>query len=493
MVEPLWTLGALVAATGGTVEGEPTGPIQGVSIDSRDVAAGDMFVALTDQRDGHEFVTQAFAQGAVLALVRHSYQRAPADGAVLRVDDPLAAMEAIGRAARGRLAADAQVVAVTGSAGKTGTKEMIRAALETVAPGRVHASVKSYNNHWGVPLTLARMPASSRFGVFEIGMNHAGEIAPLTRMVRPDVAVVTNVLPVHVGNFEDGVEGVARAKAEIFEGVVPGGTAIIPLDSDHCHVLETAARAAGARVMTFGIRSGADVGKLGRVADQGGGVVVIAAVGGRQVTFRVAMPGAHIAQNAIAVVGVLEALGVEVATALEGLAGLSAPIGRGQRTTLHVAGDAAAAGAAGMRGDAESGVFLLIDESYNANPASMAAAIQTASEVHQAGHRGRLLLVLGDMLELGDGALGYHVDLAPRIVAARGEVLAAGPHMKALIEALPQELQLGWAPTAADLTPAVFDAIRPGDVVMVKGSLGSRMGPVVAAIKKRFAPQERSV
>jgi UDP-N-acetylmuramoyl-tripeptide--D-alanyl-D-alanine ligase len=254
MTRPLWTLAEIVAATGGRLdsaradakwasEARPESAITGISIDTRTLEPGDLFVPLTDARDGHAFVTQAFAKGAITALVREGYDRSPGDGVLIRVDDPLRALERIGIAARARLSDTAWVIAVTGSAGKTGTKEMLRACLKVCAssPDKVHAPEKSFNNHWGVPLTLARMPADTEFAVFEIGMNHAGEIRPLTKMVHPHIAIVTNVLPVHVGNFPDGEIGVANAKAEIFEGLETGGTAIILRDSPHYQRLREAA------------------------------------------------------------------------------------------------------------------------------------------------------------------------------------------------------------------------------------------------------------
>ncbi len=308
MAAKLWEFDELVRVSGATADGAPAGAVTGFSIDTRTLAPGDVFVALKDQRDGHEFVTSAFKAGAVAALVKRDYVRAPRDGALIRTDDPLAALEAIGRAARARLAASARVIAVTGSAGKTGTKEMLRACLG--ACGRVHASEKSYNNHWGVPLTLARMPADTEYAVFEIGMNHAGEITPLTKMVRPHVAIVTTVEPVHLAYFPS-VEAIAEAKAEIFTGLEPGGTAVINRDNSYCDILEKHARQAGAKIVTFGLHQGADV-KPAMLELEADGTDVVVETGGREISYRVAIPGPHIAQNSLAVVAALLAAGADL-------------------------------------------------------------------------------------------------------------------------------------------------------------------------------------
>jgi UDP-N-acetylmuramoyl-tripeptide--D-alanyl-D-alanine ligase len=463
----LWTWRNLVAASGGAADGTPAAAIAGISIDTRSLAPGEAFVALTDARDGHMFVPAAFKAGAAAAIVARDYVRQPGDGALLRVGDPLKALERIGNAARWRLPSAARVVAVTGSAGKTGTKEMLRACLSRIGP--THAPEKSFNNHWGVPLTLARMPAATRFAVVEIGMNHSGEIRPLVKLARPHLAIVTNVLPVHVGNFPDGEVGVASAKAEIVEGLEPGGTAILPFDNPHFARLVDAAAACRTRVVSFGSGAGADV-RAERMTASVGGSEVTARVAGRPVTFRIGTPGAHIAANALAVLAALETLGADLDMVLPALAEVGPPPGRGARTTLAAPG----------------GEILLIDESYNANPASMAAAIATAA-AHCAGDH-RLVLVLGDMLELGPGAADYHRGLGPAIAAAgAGRVFACGPNMRLLFDDLPAERRGAWAPAAAELATGVLATLRAGDVVMVKGSLGSRMAPIVEAIRSRFA------
>ncbi|MBN9263125.1 MAG: UDP-N-acetylmuramoyl-tripeptide--D-alanyl-D-alanine ligase [Hyphomicrobium sp.] len=464
---PLWTWDALVAAAEGRAEGAPANAITGFSIDTRSLAPGEIFVALTDQRDGHEFVCAAFERGAAAALVRTDFVALAGVGALIRVDDPLSALGCIAVAARARLRSQARVIAVTGSAGKTGTKEMLRACLATA--GKVHAPEKSFNNHWGVPLTLARMPADVDFAMIEIGMNHAGEISPLTRMARPHIAVVTNVLPVHVGNFADGEAGVARAKAEIFEGLEPGGIAVLPRDSKHYALLSAAATARGARVVTFGTTTDAYVGAREiRLGDTGS--EIIAEIGSDVVRYKLGTVGVHIAVNSLAVIATLDALHLRLDKATVPLAGITPPVGRGARTVLK-AGD---------------GAILLIDEGYNANPASMRAAIAVLGAVSRENYP-RRVAVMGDMLELGEGAEAYHLDLADALAAAEVDaVFACGPNMRKLYEALPQNQRGACAPDSAALIEHVVGALQPGDVVMVKGSLGSRMAPIVAAIKARF-------
>lgn len=462
---PLWSWDALVAAAEGMADGAPAVAITGFSIDTRSLAPGEVFVALTDQRDGHEFVGAAFAAGAGAALVRRDFEAPPGSGPLIRVDDPLRALGCVAVAARARLRPAARVVAVTGSAGKTGTKEMLRACLATA--GKVHAPEKSFNNHWGVPLTLARMPADVDFAVIEIGMNHAGEISPLTRMARPHIAVITNVLPVHVGNFPDGEQGVARAKAEIFEGLEPGGIAVLPRDSRHYSLLDRAVTARGARIVTFGTTADAYVGAREiRLGDTGSDIV--AEIAGQVLRYRFGTVGAHIAVNSLAVIAALDALHLPLAPCTRPLAGITPPVGRGARTVF------------------KAGV-LLIDESYNANPASMRAAISVLGAVSRASYP-RRVAVLGDMLELGEGAEGYHLGLAGALAASEVDVVfCCGPNMQKLYETLPRERRGAWAPVSSALIPHVVDALKPGDVVMVKGSLGSRMAPIVAAIKTKFA------
>jgi len=461
---PLWTFDELVRAAAAHPERATGAPVTGLSIDTRTLAPGDLFVALKDQRDGHAFVADAFAAGAAAALVSEGYRAGPDDGPLIRVPDTLAGLEAIGRAARARLAPEARVIAVTGSAGKTGTKDMLRAALSRIGP--THGADKSFNNHWGVPLTLARMPAATRFGVFEIGMNHAGEITPLVRLVRPHVAIVTTVEPVHLAQFQS-VEAIAEAKAEIFLGLEPGGIAVINRDNTYFDILRLRAEAAGARVVSFGQDARADV-RPKALELSSEGTVIDLALGGRDVRVRLAVPGVHIALNALAVAAAVHAAGADVEEALSALAALPPPPGRGVRTELPLAG----------------GKILLIDESYNANPASMRAALAVLGTVPRSAS-GRRIAVLGDMLELGPQEKSLHVALKEAVDAAGTDlVFACGPNMAYLFEALAPERQGVWASDSATLGARLLEDLRPGDVVMVKGSNGSRMGPLADLLRR---------
>jgi UDP-N-acetylmuramoyl-tripeptide--D-alanyl-D-alanine ligase len=466
MADELWTFDALVLAThAGKADGTPDRPIAGFCIDTRTLQPGDAFVALKDQRDGHDFVTNAFKAGAACAIVLDTYVRQPGDGALVRVPDTLKALENTGILRRVQVQPNAKVVAVTGSAGKTGTKEMLRACFEAVAPGRVHASEKSYNNHWGVPLTLARMPRDTLYAVFEIGMNHANEIRPLTNMVRPHAAIVTTVEAVHLEHF-GSVEAIADAKAEIFEGLVSGGTAIIKGDSPHFDRLRVRAQAQSARVVSFGLTPDADVHVEAMTLGENG-TDITARVGNRSVNYKIAIPGRHIAENSLAVVAALDAVGAPLESALAALATLPPPPGRGARSVLKVPG----------------GEILLIDESYNANPASMRAALATLDSISRAKYP-RRIAVLGDMLELGPEAPALHRDLFKAVDGAGTDLLfACGPHMKGLYDAAPDAMKGDYAETAAALTPIVLKALQAGDAVIVKGSNGTRLGPLVEAIK----------
>jgi UDP-N-acetylmuramoyl-tripeptide--D-alanyl-D-alanine ligase len=458
---PLWDWATLVTVTGAAADGAPTLTINGFSIDTRTLQAGDLFVALVDQRDGHEFLGAAFNAGAAAALVKSDYRRAPGDGALLRVADPLIALADVGRVARFR--GTPKVVAITGSAGKTGTKEALKACLARV--GSVHASEKSYNNHWGVPLTLARMPTSAQYGVFEIGMNHAGEITPLTRMVCPEIAIVTTVEPVHLGQFAS-VEDIAEAKAEIFAGLEPDGIAILNRDNAYFETLKAYAIAARASIVTFGASSGCDVRLLSTAVTATGSHVEISAFG-KTLRYYIGAPGDHYARNSLAIVAALDALGAGFDATLPALADIGAPAGRGQRTTLHVPG----------------GILLLIDESYNANPASMRAALQAMSTVPRQAF-GQRIVVLGDMLELGEKSADFHRDLKGPIEAAGiDQVFAVGPMLRQMFDHLPPAMQGGWAPRSQDLIEPLQRAAHAGCVVMVKGSLGTNMAPIVSAMK----------
>jgi UDP-N-acetylmuramoyl-tripeptide--D-alanyl-D-alanine ligase len=463
MTEPLWTWGDLLAASGAVADGSPAAAITGFSLDTRSLQPGEVFVAIRDVRDGHDFVLEAFRKGAAAALVETGYKRVAGDGALLRIGRPLEGLRNIARAARAR--SEAGVVAVTGSVGKTGTKEALRACLSRL--GETHAAEKSFNNQWGVPLTLARMPASARYGVFEIGMNHAGEIAPLSALVRPHVAIITTVEPVHL-QFFASVADIAEAKAEIFAGLEPGGTAVLNRDNAYFDLLQKRAREAGARVFSFGRHADADVRpEVWTLGAEGSDIAV--RVGGKRIAYRLAAPGAHIAQNSLAVVAALATLGADVEAALPALAGITAAKGRGVRRELSL----------------EDGAILLIDESYNANPASMRSALAAMATVPRKRFR-RRIAVLGDMLELGDQSARLHEDLKEPVDAAEVDlVFACGPHMQRLYAALPSARRGEWGPTSQDILAPLVAAVRGGDVVMIKGSLGSRMEPLVEALVRK--------
>jgi UDP-N-acetylmuramoyl-tripeptide--D-alanyl-D-alanine ligase len=455
MPDALWTSDEIVQATGGQLAGKPF-TAGGVSIDTRSIESGDLFVALGGVRDGHEFVSQAMEPGAAGALAsRQGF------GSAVMVGDTLQALERLGVAARER-AVNARRGAVTGSVGKTSVTQAIMAGL-TLA-GRAHSSVKSYNNHIGVPLTLARMPAATERAVFEIGMNHAGEIGPLTRMVRPHAAVVTTVGPVHTENFPDGETGVAHAKAEIFQGLQAGGIAVLNADDRWFGLLKTEAEKVGAEVRTFGRAQGCDA----RLIDfQGaeGHAVVQARFHGEALDFPILQTGFHWGLNSMAVLLMLEALDVSLSDGLAALGAFEPLQGRGAETQVSLA----------------KGGFTLIDESYNANPISMASAIATLGARKAAG---RKLVALTDMLELGPQASGFHAALAQPLEAAKADlVFAAGPLMKSLWDALPSTRRGGYAETAAELAPLVARTVEPGDVVMVKGSNGSKAGLIAQALR----------
>ncbi len=436
--------------------------ISGISIDTRTIQPGDLFVALKDQRDGHDFVAAAFTNGAAAALVAKSYVKQSGDGALLRVADPLRALEDAGRIARFRT--DAKIVAVTGSVGKTGTKEMLRQCLSRI--GRTHASEKSYNNHWGVPLTLARMPESTEFGVFEIGMNHPGEITPLSRMVAPDIAIITTVEPVHLGQFAS-LDEIAEAKAEVLRGLPAGGIAILNRDNAYFDHLSMRAEERSLRVISFGRSPNADVHLLSAEPAHDHSAVT-ASVSGRAVSFRIGAPGEHYIQNALGVVAVLESLGVDLPAALVALAGISAPQGRGAREEI-TCGD--------------GGKLLLIDESYNANPASMRAALSVLATVPRETWP-RRIAVLGDMRELGPAADDLHRDLAAPVTAAGVDIVfCCGDHMRALFDAIPPARRGAHARNSLELVPALQAALKSGDVVTIKGSLGTNMAPLVKAVR----------
>lgn len=453
----LWTARETIAA----VCGQGTGNWQatGVSIDSRTIQPGDLFVALAGPRfDGHDFTTAALANGAAAALIARWPAGVAADAALVLVGDTQAALEALGRASRERTSA--RIIGVTGSVGKTGTKEALRRAFEPQGP--TFASAGSLNNQWGVPLSLARMPRDTVFGIFELGMNHPGEINRLSHQVRPHVAVITTVEPAHLGFF-GSVEAIADAKAEIFDGMVPGDTAVINRDNPHFARLAAAARARGLTdILGFGLHPEAPL----RLLDcrlSGTDSMVTASILGETIEYVIAIPGRHWVMNSLAVLGAVKAAGGDVAAAATAMSELVALDGRGRRHRLARAG----------------GYFELIDESYNASPASMRAAFAVLAAA-QPGPAGRRIAVLGDMLELGAMATRLHADLAEPLGAAKADlVFTVGRDMQALHDALPPEQRGAHAATATEMAEIVAACLRAGDVVTVKGSFGSRMGDIV--------------
>jgi UDP-N-acetylmuramoyl-tripeptide--D-alanyl-D-alanine ligase len=458
---PLWTASEAAVATGGrnTRDWSATG----VSIDSRTIAAGDLFVALAGPNfDGHDFVKDALAKGAAVAMVARVPAGVAEAAPLLVVSDTMAALEALGRAARHRTSA--QIVGVTGSVGKTGTKEALRRAFER--QGATFASVGSLNNQWGVPLSLARMPRETAFGVFEMGMNHAGEIDALSRLVEPHVAVITTVEPVHLGHFPS-VEAIAAAKAEIFAGMAPSGAAVLNRDNPFFERLAAAARARGIiRILGFGTHPDAPV-KLIDSHLYATASAVTASVMGEIVDYCIAIPGQHWVMNSLAVLGAVKAAGADVGAAAGAMSSLRPLDGRGRRHTIAVGG----------------GTAELIDESYNASPASMRAAFGVLGAMTPP-KGGRRVAALGDMLELGEEAARLHAELAqPLIDAEVTLVFTAGPMMRHLYDALPKRMRGGHAATAAALAQTVSRRLRPGDIVSIKGSHGSRMGEVVKRLR----------
>ena len=448
----LWTAGEAAAATGGAPQGGWTA--SGVAIDSRTIAAGDLFVAVAGpNHDGHCFVGQALAGGAAAAMVSRD---CGAGLPSLHVPDTCAGLYALARAARARSAA--RIAAVTGSVGKTGCKDLLFHLLSRAGP--TEASRGNLNNEWGAPLSLARLPREAAFAVFELGMNHAGEIAPLSRLVRPHAALVTAIAPAHTAFF-DSLAGIADAKAEVFEGLEPGGAAVLNADTPHIDRLEAAARRAGADILRFSRKAGDAV--LLHAALDAAGSDIAAEIRGRRFEFRLGAPGAHWALNALGVLLVMDSFGA--APAPGALAEFRPPAGRGARRAL--------------------GGWTLIDESYNASPAAMNAALDVLG-LGQPGPGGRRIAVLGDMLELGADAGPAHAALAPALEKAGVDlVFAAGPEMRRLFDRLPPGRGGAHRPDAATLTPLVADIVAPGDIVLVKGSLGMGMKAVVGALERR--------
>ncbi|NEX47337.1 UDP-N-acetylmuramoyl-tripeptide--D-alanyl-D-alanine ligase [Pseudotabrizicola algicola] len=469
MPASLWTSADAVAATGGQTTAAWTA--QGVSIDTRTLRPGDLFIALKDVRDGHDFVAQALEKGAAAALVSRRPEGVAADAPLLIVPDVLRALEQLGTFARARTRA--KVVGVTGSVGKTSTKEMLRAILG--GQGTVHAAEASYNNHWGVPLTLARMPADADFAVIEIGMNHPGEIAPLSRMAAPHVVMITTVAAAHLEAFES-IEGIAHEKASIIDGLVPGGTAILNADLPTTPILTAKAAATGASAALFGTADAAGY-HLDHADLAEDATVVRATCMGRPVLFKVRTPGRHFALNALGALAVADALGCDPALSACDIGNWLPPQGRGTRETIQL-------------DRVEETSFQLIDDAFNANPASMAASLDVLiaarpeNGVGRVG-QGRRIAILGDMLELGPTETALHAAIARHPgLSAIHTIHCVGPRMRALHAALPRKQQGEWVETAAELAPHARQLVDAGDIVLVKGSKGSKVSLVVDALRK---------
>ncbi len=467
MSAPLWTSAEMAAAMHASVQGMLPEAITGVSIDTRTIAPGEAYFAIKgDVHDGHAFVAAALKAGAALAVVERAQRDTfAADAPLLVVDDVLAGLVGLAIAARARLTG--QVVAVTGSVGKTSTKEALRRVLG--AQGETHASTASFNNHWGVPLSLARCPASARFAIAEIGMNHAGEIDALVRIVRPHVAIITTVEPVHL-EFFSGIEAIADAKAEIFAGIEPGGAAILNRDNAQFARLSRRAKKCGiSRLVSFGAHRKSEA-RLLDVSLHATCSAVHANILGEDVTYKLGVPGSHMAMNSLAVLAAAALVGADLARAALSLSQFEPAAGRGVRRTLEVG----------------SGEATLIDESYNANPASMVAALNVLGQAH-IGPQGRRIAMLGDMLELGPTGPALHRGLLEAIKVNHIDlVYCCGPLMRNLWDALSTGKRGGYAESAAALEAQAVQAIRAGDAIMVKGSLGSKMKTIVNALEKRF-------
>ncbi len=473
MAAALWTSNDAAQATGGQIFTDWRA--SGLSIDTRTLAAGDMFIALTDARDGHDFVRAAFDKGAAAAMVSRVPDGLQGDPRLLIVPDVLGGLQALGRAARAR--SRARVVGVTGSVGKTSTKEMLRSILG--GQGRVHAAEASYNNHWGVPLTLARMPKDADFAVIEIGMSNPGEIAPLAQMADLDVAMITTIAAAHLAAF-GGLAGIAAEKAAILTGLRQDGVAVLPLgaplEADISKILLDAARVRDLRAVTFGASESADYDLL-RASFSAGATVVQARHNARPMLFKLSVLGAHFAANALGAIAVADALGLDRMMALTDLGRWSPPAGRGGRETVVM--------------DAVEGLsFELLDDAFNANPASMAAALDVLAACmprHDVGRvgNGRRIAVLGDMLELGQGEMALHAALADHPALAKIDLVhCVGPRSRALHDALPRSKRGEWVLAAADLAQRARALVDAGDVVLVKSSKGTKCALIVDALRK---------
>jgi UDP-N-acetylmuramoyl-tripeptide--D-alanyl-D-alanine ligase len=457
----LWTAADAAAATGGEARGNWS--VSGVSIDTRTIQQGDLFVALKATRDGHDFVAQALEKGAAAALVSQVPPDVAEDAPLLVVPDVLHALEALGAAARARTRA--KVIAVTGSVGKTTTKDMLRVALSAIGP--THAAEASYNNHWGVPLTLARMPADTDFAVIEIGMNHPGEIAPLSRLARPHVGVITTVAAVHLEAFES-VAGIAQEKAAIFDGMEPGGIAVINADIETTAILRAKAEAQGAQVIGVGTTGDA---RLDTVTLTDGVTVVKADLHGSELLFKLDAPGRHLAQNALMVLTVVDALGRDVTRAMLALGQWQPVDGRGRRERI-------------VLNDTDDQAIDLIDDAFNASPSSMAASLDVLAAATPQG-RGRRIAVLGDMLELGPTGPALHAGLADLpAMESIDLVCTSGPLMAHLDAALPSARRGPHTDTAQDMARILPGLLWPGDIVLIKSSKGTKLSLAVDGLRK---------
>ncbi|MEQ3712640.1 MULTISPECIES: UDP-N-acetylmuramoyl-tripeptide--D-alanyl-D-alanine ligase [Lentibacter] len=467
-MKPLWTSAEAAAATGGAVGSDWTA--SGVSIDTRTLAPGDLFVALKAARDGHEFVAQALEKGAAAALVSHVPEGLEGSSKLLLVGDVLAALEDLGRAARARSAA--KIIGVTGSAGKTSTKEMLRVML--AAQGFCHAAEASYNNHWGVPLTLARMPLEAEFAVIEIGMNHPGEIAPLAKMAAPHVVMITTVAAAHMAAFEN-IEGIAAEKAAIMDGLTEGGVAIWNGDIGTASILAAKAAQCAGRGLTFGTTS--EDYRLVSTRLKDNMTIAEAEAFGEALVFKVGAAGQHFAMNGLGAIAVCEAVGLDRAVAAADLARWEPPAGRGRREILAL-------------DEVEDDHIELIDDAFNANPASLVASLQVLADIARPEGRSRKIAIIGDMLELGVSEFDEHARVArlPSI-AALDLVHCVGPLMLHAWEALPTEQQGDWFETADELAAKVRGYLRAGDIVLVKGSKGIGVSRVVSAIRLAMRPK----
>lgn len=470
---PLWTSSDAAKAAGGKASGQWVAT--GISIDTRTLQKGDLFIAIRgDTMDGHTFTADALAKGAVAVVIDHAIDGVPEDKSLM-VADTFKAMQDLGVAARARTGA--KIIGVTGSVGKTGTKEMLGRAFSAL--GQTHYSEKSLNNHWGVPLSLARMDAGCDYGVFEMGMNHANEIAPLTQMVKPHIAIITTIAPVHTEHFPDGLDGVARAKSEIFTGMDAHGVAIINRDNPQYDLIVSEAQKVGiTKILSFGEHEKADA-RLVECLVASNGTRITARIMSEDISYTLKDAGPHNAMNSLAVLMAVKVAGGDIQKAISALKEIEPPAGRGKREYINV-------------GDVNN-LITLIDESYNASPVAMQAAFKVMALIDP-GRGGRRIAVLGDMYELGDKSADMHRDLALPLQAAGIDlVYTCGKLMKNLYDAVPEQNRGAHRDDATEMAQIVPDVLVPGDVVLVKGSRGGgdkpRMQLVVEAL--RAMPQQK--